>query len=195
MSQIEELQARIVSAMERIGAGVENAAAVAAAAPPEPAAELTQALEEEKLANAQLEDRLKSLKERHAEELEQAQAGSAPGEDHSEALALKDAELGEAVLKLSEQAMQIEKLDGELQRLRESNKQLREANDALRQANQEGVGDPSLINKAMLTELEALRTTQAVDAAEVSAVMGKLDSLLNNARDLPTNDLPEGEEA
>lgn len=184
MSQIEELQTRILTAMDRISTGVENAAAVVAAVPAEPDAELKQALDEEKLANAQLEERLKTLKERHAAELEAAgsTADTGSGDD--------TAALTEAQETLSRQAEQLEALDGELSRLREANKQLRETNDALRQANEEGVGDPSLINKAMLAELEGLRATQAADAAEMNVVMERLNSLLDNARDLP-----EGEEA
>ncbi len=43
-----------------------------------------------------------------------------------------------------------------LQRLKRINDQLRQNNQALREANEDGVGDPHLINKAMMTELEAL---------------------------------------
>lgn len=188
MSQIEELQTRILTAMDRISAGVESASSIAAAAPQEPDAELTQALEEEKLANAQLEERLRALKERHAAELSEAQ--SADANAGSEALSSKEEELAVVREQLSNQASQLEDLDAELGRLREANKQLRDANDALRKANEEGVGDPSLINKAMLAELEGLRATQAADAAEMNVVMDRLNTLLSNA-----NNLPEGEEA
>ena len=68
MSQIEELQGRIAAAMDRIGSGVEALAAGAGAA--DSVADLTAALDEEKLANAQLGERLKSIKARHEEEMQ-----------------------------------------------------------------------------------------------------------------------------
>jgi len=88
MSQIDELQGRIAAAMERVTAGVgtlaerltsqdELAAKIAeleAAGEPagdgdSDAGDLRAALEEEKLANAQLEERVKLLKTKHAEEI------------------------------------------------------------------------------------------------------------------------------
>ena len=76
MSQIEELQRRIITAMERIGSGVDALHGAGPAINDDAA--LNTALEEERLANAQLEERLKSLKEKHALEIDalRAQAGS-----------------------------------------------------------------------------------------------------------------------
>ncbi|GGH25718.1 hypothetical protein SAMN05444007_103192 [Cribrihabitans marinus] len=104
MSQIEELQSRISAAMDRIGAGVEvlgtarpgaapeaDAGAGDAGAEPDPA--LLEALEEEKMANAQLEERLKRLKSRHEEEL--AGLRESGGEADGEELAALRAELEE----------------------------------------------------------------------------------------------------
>ncbi|AZV78123.1 colicin transporter [Parasedimentitalea marina] len=59
MSQIEELQSRITAAMDRIGTGL---GALEAAKDEAAQNDLTQALEDERLANAQLEERLKTLK-------------------------------------------------------------------------------------------------------------------------------------
>ncbi|SPJ28693.1 hypothetical protein [Falsiruegeria mediterranea] len=279
MSQIEELQSRITAAMDRIGAGVEtlvdqmgsNADADAA---------LQSALEEEKLANAQLEERLKSIKAKHAAELEAAQSAEPVADgpdvdalqaeldglkaqvaDTSEIDGLK-AELAEATAKLvaaeaakaeanaaaadageveslraeleelrakadnteevdglnieitalkaelanserldelkselnmlrAERVSQADvttQLDKDLQRLRKANDLLREANAALREANEAGVGEPSLINQAMLAELEALRASRATDAAEAKAILSRLEPLLAQA------DLAEGED-
>ncbi|MDA7964865.1 hypothetical protein [Ruegeria sp.] len=85
MSQIEELQRRIITAMERIGTGVDALAVAPPAAPPEDP-ELRAALEDERLANAQLQERIKSLKENHDQEIdslraELEQAEAAPVED------------------------------------------------------------------------------------------------------------------
>lgn len=73
MSQIEELQRRIVAAMERISASADGLhAAPAGLSAPDP--DLQSALDEERLANAQLEERLKSLKERHERETDTMRA-------------------------------------------------------------------------------------------------------------------------
>lgn len=59
MRQIEELQGRITAAMDRIGTGLTALEAAQDAAAQD---DLTQALDDERLANAQLEERLKTLK-------------------------------------------------------------------------------------------------------------------------------------
>lgn len=103
MSQIEDLQHRIMAAMDRIGTGVE---ALRKAAPGDGGQDtgLQVALEDERLANAQLEERLKSLKERHQQEvdamradMEHLRAASGPG---AEADALRE-QLSEATAKLA----------------------------------------------------------------------------------------------
>lgn len=163
MSDIEALQSRIMAAMDRIGQGVEAMAAAPPAADPDELAALRTALEEEQLATAQLEERIKKLKSAHEAELEAAAAAAAPAVD-GEALAA---------------------LDDQLQRLRKANDQLRDSNAALRDANEAGVGEPHLINTAMLAELEGLRAMRATEAAEASAIMGQLVPILDRARDLP----------
>ena len=166
MSQIEELQSRITAAMERIGNGLEALSEKSGGA----GAEIVSALEEEKLANAQLEERLRTLKARHAEEIEALRAElEKPGE--AEALRAE----------LASQTEAMARLDMDVQRLRQANDQLRESNSALRQANEAGVGEPHLINKAMLAELEGLRAARATDAAEAGAILARLEPLLANA--------------
>ncbi len=103
MSQIEELQRRIMAAMERIGSGVE------ALGQPDQSGggsdpELRAALEEERLANAQLEERLKNLKDRHDQEVDAMRADletlrSQPAQD-GDADDLR-AQLAEAASKLA----------------------------------------------------------------------------------------------
>lgn len=288
MSQIEELQGRISAAMERISAGVESLGrpqpVVAAIEDVEPDADLVAQLEDERLANAQLEERLKSIKAKHAAEIEaltsqtnetaasdelddlrseledtrralseaQARLEEAASEQESaqeaEARAAMQAEIDalraqvenaediaplkaeleqlrsqtvnpelveqlreeNAALKaelsnserLSELLAELEmlraerfshgeamsRLDGDLQRLRKANDQLRKVVSELRTANEAGVGEPHLINSAMLAELEALRAQRATDASEVHAVLSKLGPLLSAAN------LAEGED-
>lgn len=189
MNQMDELESRLTAALEKIGAGLDamsaaaeargRAAAEAEAPPaPQPAApeadpeeleRLRTELDEERLANAQLEARVKALKER----LEAHEAGDTAPAGGAE-------QLPEALARL----------DAELQRLRQANDKLRESNAALREANAEGVGEPHLINSAMLAELESMRALRASEAAESSSIMSQLVPLLGSARNLP-----EGEDA
>lgn len=118
---------------------------------------LREALEDEKLANAQLTERVRALRERVGNE---------------------SAELREQV---EAQREGMARLDAELQRLRQANEALRRSNDALREANARGVSEPHLINKAMLAELEALRAARSVEAAEVRLVYDALQPLLGEA--------------
>jgi len=155
MSDLAEYERRISAALEAIGAGVE---ALAKPAPDQGSAEaelvdLRAKLEEEKVANAQLEERVRKLKRRKDRDAEQAKA-------------------------LEAQNAKIASIDKELQHLRQVNGQLRDTVAKLRDANSEGVAEPHLINKTMLTELEALRAVQAADAAEVDAILEELAPLM-----------------
>ena len=62
MSQIDELQRRITAAMDRIGQGLDGLSGVPAAEHGSEMEALKQELEDEKLANAQLLERVKRLK-------------------------------------------------------------------------------------------------------------------------------------
>ncbi|MCL3882850.1 hypothetical protein [Marivita sp. GX14005] len=175
MTQIDDLQHRITAALDRVAQGVARIEARAAEASPAPAGQasepdaeevsrLREALEEEKLANAQLEERVRKLRETHRQELDAARAEAAP-QPSSEAAP----------------AMDIAALDQEMQRLRKANEMLRATNEELRSALAENVGEPHLINKAMLAELEGLRAERAVEAAETQAVLASLAPLLEEA--------------
>ena len=166
MSQIEELQGRIAAAMDRLGAGAEALSQKADAAGPDPETEA--ALEEEKLANSQLQERLKAVTERHAEELAELQAKLADSDD-----------LEDLKAKLATQGEALARLDMDVQRVRMSNDQLRANNEELRKAVEDGLSDPQLVNKAMLLELEALRAARATDAAEAAAVLARLDAIVS----------------
>ncbi|WP_152474586.1 hypothetical protein [Roseovarius sp. THAF9] len=166
MSEIEELQRRINAALDRIGSGLE--AGTDAVADPAELAEVRQALEDEKLANEQLEERVKTLRDKRnalEEELE----------------ALRE-----------QNAQSLSRLDGELQSLRRANQQLRDNNVALREANAAGVGEAHLINKSMMAELESLRANHAADRAETSAILSELTAVLEGAE---TPDTPKSEDA
>lgn len=150
MSDIEELESRLTAALDRIASGV---AAIETGSGDETAGFET-ALEEERLVNAQLTERVRKL----SEKLESAEAEANAS---AEALAEK-----------------VGQLDLELQRLRKANGQLRESNAALRAANEAGVGEPHLINKSMMAELESLRASRAAEMAEADTILAQIDRLM-----------------
>ncbi|MBU3258439.1 hypothetical protein KPG71_00280 [Roseovarius sp. PS-C2] len=151
MSQIDELQRRIIVALDRIGQGLEDRQAGADVQEVET---LRQQLEDERLACAQLEERLKKLHEK------------------------QDSQDEAAARAREEMAGKVEALDRDLQSLRKANQQLRDNNAALREANAKGVAEPHLINKAMLAELEGLRASHAADRAEADAILAELTRIL-----------------
>ena len=156
MSEIEEHEKRLTAALERISAGLDKLSAASA----DDVDALRTELEEEKLANAQLQERLKILTARQ-QETDEAAADKAT------------------------------QLDLDLQRLRQANAELRASNTALREANAKGVGEPHLINKAMLAELEALRAARAAEIAEAESIMAALTPLL----DAPASELTKEDDA
>jgi DNA repair exonuclease SbcCD ATPase subunit len=175
MNEIAELERRIAYAMERIAKGVE-ALDKAVPVPPVAVADggdaaeldaLRTALAEERLANAQLEERVRAIK--HKQEIQAANL-------------------------ITEQAATREKLsqlDSELSRLRKANEQLQSSNAALRAANESGVGEPHLINKSMMAELESMRAARQVDIAEAEAIKVALVPLLVAGTD--TDETRDGE--
>ena len=151
MSEIDALQQRLTAAMDRITTGLGQLDSAGT----EDMAALQAALDDERTANAQLNERVRKMTESQEAALAEAKGAS---------------EAAQA---------RVSEMDLELQRLRAANDQLRESNVALRSANEEGVGEPHLINKAMLAELESLRATRAADVAEASSIIGALTPLLN----------------
>ncbi|WP_368183704.1 hypothetical protein [Aestuariibius sp. HNIBRBA575] len=163
MSDIAELESRLTAALDRIRNGIEAMPDLAVAAPADTSAqdemaakitELEAKLDEERVVNSQLEERVKALKERQDTLIADL---TSEAEDHRGAAA---------------------KALDESQRLRALNADLRGINEKLRDAMIEDIAEPHLINKAMLAELEALRATRAADMTEVDVVMGELRQLI-----------------
>lgn len=121
---------------------------------------LREELEDEKIANAQLQDRLETLTERLSDAAEAAQSEVEQPDAGKDAMA---------------------QLDADLQRLQTSNAVLEETIAALREANAQGVGEPELINQAMLAELESLRASRAAEAAETNTILAAMEPLLADA--------------
>lgn len=157
MSDLAELERRITAALDRIGQGLETLAAPAATSleDSDKVIGLEAALEDERTANAQLEERVKAIKERQDSTVDT---------------------LAEEVERMREL---LEEEEGASARLRKMNDELRSNNDALRAAISANVAEPHLVNKSMMAELEALRAAQAADRAELDAVLGELGPLVD----------------
>ncbi|AZL60900.1 hypothetical protein EI545_19985 [Tabrizicola piscis] len=168
MQDISELEGRITAALERIGKGVDRLAAMPrpappVATPPAPAATganaasadaaLRAQLEEEKALTAQLQERLRALKDREPK-----------------------GDLQEKVERLTQQ-LDVQGL--ELQRMRRSNTALRDQLATLRQAQMAGVAEPQLINKSLMAELDALRAIRLTEVAEMDEILAALEPHLN----------------
>ncbi|MDG1377549.1 MAG: hypothetical protein P8P56_11170 [Yoonia sp.] len=160
MSEIDSLQGRITAALDRIGAGVSQLAKTAPAAESSAVADadaLRGQLQEERSANAQLEERVRVLKER------------------------QDSNIAKLEKRVETQAATLATLDAELQRLRASNADLREMNAQLRSAASDGATSPELINRATIAEVEALAAQRAADVAEIDAIITELKPLIEEA--------------
>lgn len=155
MSDISELESRITTALERISTGV---SALGGTSSEDELETLKAALEDERAANAQLEERVKTIKDK--------QDGT---------VATLTAEVDRLRELLSTE-------EASLTRLRQVNSDLRSNNDALRQAVAEGVSEPHLVNKSMMAELEGLRVSQNADRTELDAVMAELGSLITETQ-------------
>ncbi|WP_205387754.1 hypothetical protein [Pseudosulfitobacter sp. DSM 107133] len=152
MSDIIELQRRIMAAMDRVASGLGELSGTGGGD-----AQTQQALDEEKVVNAQLTERIRVLSQRH----------------ESDMAKLRDA--------TEDTQAKLARLDTDLQRLRKANTQLSQSNQALRDANAAGVAEPHLINKAMMAELEALRAAHAADLSEANTIIAAMTPLLEDA--------------
>lgn len=162
MQQIAELERRITAALERIGRGVESLGARPVAADTGVSdaeiARLTEALDEERMANAQLSERLRVVRKKDAA----AQA--------------------ELTAQLDTATGMMETQETELRRLHRSVAELTEELANLRAAAVNGVADPQTINRTMLVELEALRSVRAAEAVELAEIVAALDPLIEEPR-------------
>jgi septation ring formation regulator EzrA len=164
MQEIAELERRITAALERIGQGVASlAAAPAQSELPASMAEaelarLTEALDEERMANAQLNERLRVVRDK----------------DGGEKAALEH--------QVSDLTAQLEAQSVDLNRLRRTVDQMNAEMADLRDVAQLGVTEPEHINKAMLAELTALRAARASEAEELAEIVAALNPLIAEAR-------------
>lgn len=159
MTDISDLQTRITAALDRIGTGLEtmDKAAGAEVNDADEVTRLSEALEEERTANAQLEERVRAIRAKQEKAVET---------------------LADEVERLRRL---LEEEEAAVSRLGRVNAELRANNAALREAIENGVAEPHLVNKAMMAELEGLRAARGADRAELDAVLGELGALVAEA--------------
>ena len=148
MDDIKAFETRISDALDRIGYQVSLRGQGASAR------DLSAQLQQERDANAQLEERVKVLKSR------------------------QEGRIAELEGRIAEQAEQLAALDAELQQLRGSNADLTEVCGQLRDAAMAGAPDAELINRALLAEVDGLTAQRSAEAAEVAAILSDLKPLL-----------------
>ena len=153
MEDISEFERRITAALDRASQAMDSLSAGEGG----DTSALTAELEAERVANQQLEERVRAIKEKQ----ETTVAGL-----ENEVARLKEA---------------LEARDGELQQTRSVNDALRQSNASLREANAQGVGDADLVNSAMVTELESLRAARAADRSEIAEILATLEPVLKEA--------------
>ena len=148
MTDIAQLESRITQALARIRAGIESGASTSGGG------DLARQLSEEQTANAQLQERVRALKER------------------------QDSMLTSLEEKVSSQKANMVALEAELQRLRASNADLQEVTSQLRASASEGATEAELLNRALMAEVEALTAQRAADVAQMDAILSELKPLL-----------------
>lgn len=158
MSDIAALEGRITAALDRIRAGVaRQAAAVAVEVPQVDTDAIRQELDDERTANAQLEERVRTLKER------------------------QDGAISDLESRAMTQMAALATMDAEMQRLRAANAELRDVTAQLRSAAADGATSPELINRATIAEVEALQAQRASEASEIDAIVTSLKPLIEEA--------------
>ena len=151
MSEIAALETRITAALDRISIGLAKSGEQAGGAA------LETALDAERDANAQLQERVKVLKER------------------------QDGKISELEARVASQQDQMSALNTELHKLRAAAADASAVTAELRTAAAAGATDPELINRALMAEVDALTAQRAADAAEVAAIVTELKPLIEEA--------------
>lgn len=179
MTDIADLENRLSAAMDRIATGLSNVSSGSGGGNADQSAEiaaLKAALEEERTANAQLQERIRVLTlaaEARSTGDSQGAAAAISDMHHQEIEAIRDA--------AAEERAAWEGLNQRLVRLRRSNKLMRSNTLALRQAASDMVVDPELINNSLQVELDATKAAHELERAEADVIIKTLMPLVNGA--------------
>lgn len=150
MENIEEVNGRIMRAMERLAQAVDQLSDGAYGE----VERLQHALDGEKQVNGELIARVQILEERQEQAITALEAKARDATDRVAAL------------------------DRELQQLRYANAQLIANCDALREANAEGLSSPDAIDQSLKAELEAIRALRSAEMTEAQEIISALTPLL-----------------
>lgn len=153
MNDISDFERRIVAALDRASQALDRLGAGEGA----DTAGLKSELEAERVANRQLEERVRAIKEKQETMVARLE---------DEVAGLREA---------------LRTRDSEVQQMRSVNDALRESNAALRDANAQGLAEPHLVNKSMMSELESMRAQRAADRAEIEDILATLEPVLKEA--------------
>jgi hypothetical protein len=154
MTDLADIERRIAGALGRISAGLDRIGGMTVPPGTETAAVQAE-LDAERSANAQLTERVRAIREKQETTV---------------------AMLEKTVARLKDQ---VEAQSRELARQKQLNLDLSETNSALAAAAVEGgVSDAALINRAMASELEALRGARAAEVAELDEILAELRPLI-----------------
>jgi hypothetical protein len=155
MTDGSELERRIHAALDRIAAAADGLTAGGEATG---GGDLTAALEAERAANAQLEERVLAIKQK------------------------QETVVGRLEREVTELKAALAVRDATVQKVRRMNGLLRKTNRALRAANAGSIADPNLVNSALEAELQALRALQEADRAELDEVLATLEPVVREVR-------------
>lgn len=153
MDDIAEYERRITAALDRASQALDQLSAGESG----DAEALKAELDAERVANQQLEERVRAIKDTQEQTVKTLEDSVA---DLKAALATRDAEV---------------------QQLRSVNEELRKSNGALREANAQGVGDADAVNAAMVTEIESLHAARSAERAEIEEILATLEPVLKEA--------------
>lgn len=161
MNDISELERRILYALERIDVATAQIGGSVADRPADPPAStgvdvdaLKAEIEAERLANAQLTERVRAIKEKQ----------------ETMVIALEK--------KVARLTQQLDANGTELQHQRQLNVDLTAINRKLSEAARTGLIDTETLNQSMETELTALRVARSAEMAEMEEIMAELRPLI-----------------
>jgi len=158
MSDMTDYERRISAALARIGAGLERLQQGNETSPSVASgdADLREALEAERVVNAQLSERVRAIRDK------------------------QETTLGALERKLAAAKAEADEHLREMLRLKRANADLIAANRALSEAGEAGAGDGALVNRAMQAELGALRAERAADIAELDDIIAGLAPIIGS---------------
>ncbi len=160
MQDLADVEQRLAAALDRIDASMKMLPASSALAVVAKSGEdLQMALDEERMLSAQLNERLRAIKDKEIQTQAQLSA------------------------KLNQMSNQLDAQGAELKRMRNTNAQLNEILRILRESAAQGVSDPHLVNRAMLAELDALRATRLTEVAQMDELLAELSPLIEEVRE------------